>query len=142
MPIEVVQAIILRGDPGLERVLVVKERGVRSRKLPGGTVNSGEDYITALQRELSEELSGVEIIRIHPKPQIEEKYVKKLGDTLRMRRYRVDISERSNPRPNNQYGEINKQARRRTRCQRTNNDKIIYFYCIQWVESHSGAGIW
>ncbi|HLE07935.1 MAG TPA: NUDIX hydrolase [archaeon] len=107
MPIEVVQAIILRGDPGLERVLVVKERGVRSRKLPGGTVNSGEDYITALQRELSEELSGVEIIRIHPKPQIEEKYVKKLGDTLRMRRYRVDISERSNPRPNNQYGEIN-----------------------------------
>lgn len=107
MTIEVVQAIILRGDPGIERVLVVKERGVRSRKLPGGTVNSGEDYIAALQRELSEELSGVEITRIHPKPQTEEKYVKKLGDTLRMLRYRVDISEMSNPRPNKQYGEIN-----------------------------------
>ncbi len=109
MTIEVVQAIILRGAPGHEKVLVVKERRGRSRKLPGGAVQSGENYIAALRRELGEELSGIDWngVRVAGPPIIDRVYNRRIGEEVVLRRYRVQIPENSNPRPNKRYGEIN-----------------------------------
>lgn len=47
-----VKAIILRGD----KVLMVRERDDEWWSLPGGGVEYGDDVITALKRELQEEL--------------------------------------------------------------------------------------
>jgi 8-oxo-dGTP diphosphatase len=52
-PIHVVAALI-RDDAG--RVLLVRKRGTRAFMQPGGKRDPGEDDVTALARELDEEL--------------------------------------------------------------------------------------
>jgi 8-oxo-dGTP diphosphatase len=52
-PIEIVAALI-RDDAG--RVLLVRKRGTQAFMQPGGKRDPGEDDVTALARELDEEL--------------------------------------------------------------------------------------
>lgn len=47
-------AALVRDDAG--RVLLVRKRGTRAFMQPGGKRNSGEDDVTALAREIAEEL--------------------------------------------------------------------------------------
>ena len=49
-----VVAALIRDDAG--RVLLVRKRGTRAFMQPGGKRDAGEDDITALAREISEEL--------------------------------------------------------------------------------------
>ncbi len=107
MTIEVVQAIISRGAS--EHVLVVKEKRGRSRKLPGGTVESGESYTKALMRELQEELAGIDWgrVKIAGPPELTKVYNRRIGEEVLLIRYPITIPENSNPRPNRRYGETN-----------------------------------
>ena len=47
-------AALVRDDAG--RVLLVRKRGTKAFMQPGGKLNSGEDDIAALSREIAEEL--------------------------------------------------------------------------------------
>jgi 8-oxo-dGTP diphosphatase len=49
-----VVAALIRDDRG--RVLLVRKRGTSAFMQPGGKIDAGEDDITALSREISEEL--------------------------------------------------------------------------------------
>jgi 8-oxo-dGTP diphosphatase len=50
-------AALIRNDTG--RVLLVRKRGTKAFMQPGGKLDAGEDDITALSREISEELGCV-----------------------------------------------------------------------------------
>lgn len=50
-------AALIRDDKG--RVLLVRKRGTKAFIQPGGKLDAGEDDITALSREISEELGCV-----------------------------------------------------------------------------------
>lgn len=77
--IEVVTAIIRRGDG---RVLVVRKRGTVEFMKPGGKREPGEDDLTALARELDEEL-GCRLVEATPLGDFEAPAAHQPGSTVR-----------------------------------------------------------
>ncbi|MBI1198078.1 MAG: NUDIX domain-containing protein [Phenylobacterium sp.] len=87
MIVEVVGAII--GD-GAGRILTVRKRGARRFMLPGGKREPGEDDLTALARELSEEL-GVRLVAAEPFGRFEAEAANEPGARVRSSVYQAEI---------------------------------------------------
>jgi 8-oxo-dGTP diphosphatase len=88
MIVEVVGAVI-RDAAG--RLLVVRKHGTSRFMLPGGKREPGEDDLTALMRELDEEL-GVILLAAVPLGEFEAPAANEPGATVRSRAYLTDIS--------------------------------------------------
>ena len=88
MIVEVVGAVI-RDDAG--RLLTVRKRGTARFMLPGGKREPGEDDLTALARELMEEL-GVAVVSADLLGRFEAPAANEPGATVRSSAYRVAIS--------------------------------------------------
>lgn len=88
MIVEVVGAVI-RDDAG--RLLTVRKRGTARFMLPGGKREPGEDDLTALARELGEEL-GVAVVSAELLGRFEAPAANEPGATVRSSAYRVAIS--------------------------------------------------
>lgn len=88
MIVEVVGAVI-RDAAG--RVLTVRKRGAARFMLPGGKREPGEDDLTALARELREEL-GVRLVCAEPLGRFEAPAANEPGATVRSSAYRVETA--------------------------------------------------
>lgn len=88
MIVEVVGAVI-RDRAG--RVLTVRKRGTQRFMLPGGKREPGEDDLTALARELEEELS-VRLISATLLGAFEAEAANEAGARVRSHVYRVEIT--------------------------------------------------
>lgn len=87
MIVEVVGAVI-RDATG--RLLTVRKRGTQRFMLPGGKREPGEDDLTALARELAEEL-GVRLVWADPLGRFEAAAANEAGATVRSHAYVVRI---------------------------------------------------
>ena len=87
MIVEVVGAVIRDADG---RVLTVRKRGTRRFMLPGGKREPGEDDLTALARELAEEL-GVRLLDAAPLGRFEAPAANEPGATVRSRAYLATV---------------------------------------------------
>jgi 8-oxo-dGTP diphosphatase len=85
--VEVVGAVIR--DPG-GRLLTVRKRGTSRFMLPGGKREPGEDDLTALARELVEEL-GVRLLSADLFGRFEAPAANEPGATVRSSVYRVTV---------------------------------------------------
>jgi 8-oxo-dGTP diphosphatase len=85
--VEVVGAVIR--DPG-GRLLTVRKRGTARFMLPGGKRERGEDDLTALARELVEEL-GVRLLSADLLGRFEAPAANEPGATVRSSAYRVTV---------------------------------------------------
>lgn len=88
MIVEVVGAVIR--DAG-GRLLTVRKRGTSRFMLPGGKRDVGEDDVSALARELAEEL-GVKLVSLRPLGQFEAEAANEPGARVRSCAYMVEIS--------------------------------------------------
>ncbi|TAJ74353.1 MAG: NUDIX domain-containing protein [Phenylobacterium sp.] len=87
MIVEVVGAVI-RDAAG--RLLTVRKHGTQRFMLPGGKREPGEDDLTALARELREEL-GVRLLSAGPLGRFEAAAANEAGATVRSHAYLVEI---------------------------------------------------
>lgn len=87
MIVEVVGAVI-RDAAG--RVLTVRKAGTQRFMLPGGKREPGEDDLTALARELAEEL-GVRLVAAEPLGVFEAEAANEPGARVRSHAYRVQV---------------------------------------------------
>lgn len=87
MLIEVVGALIFDAEG---RLLTVRKRGTQHFMLPGGKREPGEDDLTALARELSEEL-GVRLISAESVGAFEAMAANEAGARVRSHPYRVTV---------------------------------------------------
>lgn len=88
MIVEVVGAVV-RNAAG--RLLTVRKRGTRRFMLPGGKREPGEDDLTALARELAEEL-GVRLVSAELLGRFEAPAANEAGATVRSHAYVVEIA--------------------------------------------------
>ena len=88
MIVEVVGAVI-RDAAG--RLLTVRKRNTRRFMLPGGKREPGEDDLTALARELAEEL-GVRLVSAELLGRFEAPAANEPGATVRSSAYLVETS--------------------------------------------------
>ena len=88
MIVEVVGAVI-RDATG--RLLTVRKRGTVRFMLPGGKREPGEDDLTALVRELDEEL-GVTVVSARLLGRFEAPAANEPGATVKSSAYRVEIT--------------------------------------------------
>lgn len=88
MIIEVVGALIHDAEG---RLLTVRKAGAQRFMLPGGKREPGEDDLTALARELREEL-GVRLISAEPVGVFEAAAANEPGARVRSHPYRVEIA--------------------------------------------------
>ena len=88
MLIEVVGAVIRDADG---RLLTVRKCGTSHFMLPGGKREPGEDELTALARELSEEL-GVRLVSAEPLGVFEAQAANEAGAQVRSHPYRVTVA--------------------------------------------------
>lgn len=87
MLIEVVGALV---EDAQGRVLTVRKRGTTRFMLPGGKREPGEDDLTALRRELAEEL-GVRLVSAAFLGRFESPAANEPGSTVRSCAYRARI---------------------------------------------------
>ena len=87
MIIEVVAAVILDADG---RLLTVRKAGTGAYMLPGGKREPGEDDLTALARELSEEL-GVRLVSAEMFGNFEAAAINEPGARVRSDVYSVKV---------------------------------------------------
>ena len=92
--IEIVAALIR--DPG-GRVLLVRKRGTAAFMQPGGKRNRGEDDITALARELAEEL-GCHLVSARSLGAFTAPSANEPGFSVRAAVYAVDVAGAIAPR--------------------------------------------
>lgn len=90
MIVEVVGAVIRAADG---RVLLVRKAGAPRFTLPGGKREPGEDDLTALARELDEEL-GVRLVAAELLGRFEAPAANEPGATVRSCVYRAEIEGR------------------------------------------------
>ncbi|MBU1377858.1 MAG: NUDIX domain-containing protein [Alphaproteobacteria bacterium] len=88
MIVEVVGAVI-RDAAG--QLLTVRKRGTQRFMLPGGKREPGEDDLTALARELAEEL-GVRLVSAELLGRFEAAAANEAGATVRSHAYLVEIA--------------------------------------------------
>ena len=88
MIVEVVGAVI-RDAAG--RLLTVRKRGTSRFMLPGGKREPGEDDLTALARELGEEL-GVRLVEARPLGRFEAPAANEAGSRVRSAAYVTTVS--------------------------------------------------
>lgn len=91
--IEVVAAVIRDGDG---RPLTVRKQGTDAFMLPGGKRESGEDDLTALARELQEEI-GCRLIAAQPVGVFEAAAANEPGRTVRGAIYLVEAHGAPDP---------------------------------------------
>lgn len=87
MIVEVVGAVI---RDGAGRLLTVRKRGTERFMLPGGKPEPGEDDVSALARELAEEL-GVRLMSAAPLGRFEAPAANEPAATVRSSAYVVEI---------------------------------------------------
>jgi 8-oxo-dGTP diphosphatase len=88
MIVEVVGAVILDSEG---RLLTVRKRGTQRFMLPGGKRDPGEDDLTALARELSEEL-GVRLVSADLLGRFEAPAANEPGAWVKSSAYVVEIA--------------------------------------------------
>jgi len=86
-----VVAALIRDDAG--RVLLVRKRGTLAFMQPGGKIDPGEDDITALSREISEEL-GCSLVQasVRPLGAFDAIAANEPGFRVQANLYRVDVT--------------------------------------------------
>jgi 8-oxo-dGTP diphosphatase len=84
-------AALIRNDEG--RVLLVRKRGTSAFMQPGGKLDAGEDDITALSREISEEL-GCSVVpaSIQPLGAFDAVAANEPGFRVQAQLYRADVT--------------------------------------------------
>ena len=87
--LEVVAAFVLKNDKLLAALRSPSMSSPNLWELPGGKVESGEDDIQALQRELMEELG----LRVQVGAHLGSSHISPPGMVLEMRVYRCEIME-------------------------------------------------
>jgi len=89
-------AALIRDDTG--RVLLVRKRGTKAFMQPGGKLDAGEDDITALSRELSEELGCVlDPESVLPLGAFDAVAANEPGFRVEANLYRVDVTGEISP---------------------------------------------
>jgi len=84
-------AALIRDDVG--RVLLVRKRGTRAFMQPGGKRDGGEDDITALSREITEELGcGVLAASIRPLGEFDAVAANEPGFRVQASLYGIDVT--------------------------------------------------
>jgi 8-oxo-dGTP diphosphatase len=95
--IKIVAALIC-DDTG--RVLLVRKRGTKAFMQPGGKLDAGEDDITALSREISEELGCVlDLESVLPLGAFDAVAANEPGFRVEANLYRVDVTGEISPSP-------------------------------------------
>jgi 8-oxo-dGTP diphosphatase len=93
--IKIVAALIC-DDTG--RVLLVRKRGTKAFMQPGGKLDAGEDDITALSREISEELGCVlDLESVLPLGAFDAVAANEPGFRVEANLYRVDVTGEISP---------------------------------------------
>lgn len=91
-----VVAALIRDDAG--RVLLVRKRGTKAFMQPGGKLDAGEDDITALSREISEELGCVlDRDSVSPLGAFDALAANEPGFRVKANLYRVDVTGEISP---------------------------------------------
>jgi 8-oxo-dGTP diphosphatase len=86
-----VVAALIRDHAG--RVLLVRKRGTKAFMQPGGKLDAGEDDITALSREISEELGCVlDPESVLPLGAFDAVAANELGFRVKANLYHVDVA--------------------------------------------------
>src|SRR5215470_9787977 len=94
-PIRIVAALI-RDDAG--RVLLVRKRGTRAFMQPGGKRDPGEDDVTALSREITEELGcGVVADSIRPLGEFDAVAANEPGFRVQASLYGIEVTGEITP---------------------------------------------
>jgi len=89
-------AALIRDDTG--RVLLVRKRGTKAFMQPGGKLDAGEDDITALSREISEELGCVlDPESVLPLGAFDAVAANEPGYRVEANLYRVDVTGEISP---------------------------------------------
>jgi 8-oxo-dGTP diphosphatase len=89
-------AALIRNDTG--RVLLVRKRGTKAFMQPGGKLDAGEDDITALSREISEELGCVLVpASVLPLGAFDAVAANEPGFRVEANLYRVDVTGEISP---------------------------------------------
>jgi 8-oxo-dGTP diphosphatase len=84
-------AALIRNDEG--RVLLVRKRGTKAFMQPGGKLDAGEDDITALSREISEELGCLVVpASIRPLGAFDAVAANELGFRVHANLYRAEVT--------------------------------------------------
>jgi 8-oxo-dGTP diphosphatase len=86
-----VVAALIRDQEG--RVLVVRKRGTKAFMQPGGKLDAGEDDITALSREISEELGCLLVpASIRPLGEFDAVAANEPGCRVQANLYRAEVT--------------------------------------------------
>ncbi len=89
-------AAVIRDHAG--RVLLVRKRGTKAFMQPGGKLDAGEDDITALSREISEELGCVlDPASVLPLGEFDAVAANEPGFRVKANLYRVDVTGEISP---------------------------------------------
>ena len=90
-------AALIRDDAG--RVLLVRKRGTSAFMQPGGKLDAGEDDVTALSREISEELGCLLVPgSVRPLGAFDAIAANEPGFRVQASVYRVDVTGEISPR--------------------------------------------
>jgi 8-oxo-dGTP diphosphatase len=90
-------AALIRDDVG--RVLLVRKRGTSAFMQPGGKLDAGEDDVTALSREISEELGCLVVTdSVRPLGAFDAVAANEPGFRVQANVYRVDVTGDISPR--------------------------------------------
>jgi 8-oxo-dGTP diphosphatase len=90
-------AALIRDDAG--RVLLVRKRGTSAFMQPGGKLDAGEDDVTALSREISEELGCLVVTdSVRSLGAFDAVAANEPGFRVQANVYRVDVTGEVSPR--------------------------------------------
>jgi 8-oxo-dGTP diphosphatase len=92
-----VVAALIRDEAG--RVLLVRKRGTSAFMQPGGKLDAGEDDVTALSREISEELGCLVVpASVRPLGAFDAAAASEPGFRVQANVYHVDVTGEISPR--------------------------------------------
>jgi 8-oxo-dGTP diphosphatase len=92
-----VVAALIRDEAG--RVLLVRKRGTSAFMQPGGKLDAGEDDVTALSREISEELGCLVVpASVRPLGAFDAAAANEAGFRVQANVYHVDVTGEISPR--------------------------------------------
>ena len=84
-------AALIRNEEG--RVLLVRKRGTKAFMQPGGKLDAGEDDITALSREISEELGCLVVLAsVRPLGAFDAVAANEIGFRVQANLYRAEVT--------------------------------------------------